>query len=90
MPHWQDTFPNSVYQVHYEKLVSNPEQEIRDLIQACGLEWQETCLEFNKNKTIVKTASAAQVIKPLYQSSVKLLKHNEENLALLLNALNND
>ena len=90
MPHWQDTFPNSVYQVHYEKLVSNPEQEIRDLIQAYGLEWQETCLEFNKNKTIVKTASAAQVIKPIYQSSVKLWKHYEGNLAPLLNALNND
>ena len=90
MQHWQDTFPNSVYQVHYEKLVSNPEQEIRDLIQACGLEWQETCLEFNKNKTIVKTASAAQVIKPIYKSSVKLWKHYEGNLAPLLNALNND
>ena len=90
MQHWQSIFSDSIYQVHYEQLVSNPDEEIKKLVKACGLEWQETCLEFNKNKSIVKTASAAQVIKPIYQSSVKLWKHYEENLTPLFNALNDD
>lgn len=87
MQHWERIFPDSVYQVHYEQLVSNPDEEIKKLIKACGLEWQEECLAFNKNRTIVKTASAAQVIKPIYRSSVKLWKQYEESLEPLLNEL---
>ncbi|GAA5133478.1 tetratricopeptide repeat-containing sulfotransferase family protein [Thalassotalea piscium] len=87
MAHWHLTFPGEIYDVHYESLISNPEIEIRKLIKACGLEWQEECLNFHKSKAVVTTASAYQVRQPIYNSSVGLWQKYESFLSPLLNEL---
>jgi len=87
MDHWHDTFPNSIYDIEYESLVENPEKEIKALISACDLRWQEDCLTFEKSKSVVKTASAYQVRQPIYKSSVELWKNFEPYLGELINAL---
>ena len=87
MRHWHDVFPGAIYDINYESLTQNPEQEIRQLVDACELEWQEECLHFHKSPGVVKTASYYQVRQPMYTSSVNLWQKYEAFLQPLLDAL---
>ena len=49
------------------------------MINFCDLEWEEDCMSFHSTKREVNTASAVQVRKPLYTSSVGLWKKYETN-----------
>ena len=46
------------------------ERETRRLLEFCGLDWQDACLEFHLNPAPVATASAVQVREPLHARSV--------------------
>jgi hypothetical protein len=87
MSHWNSLFPSDIYELSYEKTVEDPEASIRDLLEFCELEWQDDCLSFHANKRQVKTASALQVRKPIYKSSLKAWKRHEIELAPLVKAL---
>ena len=85
--YWREKAPDSFYEIRYESLVENPEEETRRLIDYCGLEWEDSCLEFYKNKRQVKTLSAFQVRQKLYSSSIGAWKHYEEELQPLIRIL---
>jgi len=88
MAHWRSVLPNEMlYDISYEDVVDNLEQEAKSLIEFTGLDWEESCLEFHKKKSNVKTASAAQVRKPIYKSSVERWRVYEEHLGPLISAL---
>ena len=57
--------------------------EVEKLLEYCGLEWDQKCLNFYKQKNIVSTASVAQVRSPIYKSSVKSWQNHSENLKKL-------
>ena len=87
MKHWHEVLPGEIYDVSYEELTQNPEAEIRKLLKACDLEWQDDCLNFDKSGGIVKTASAYQARQPMYTSSVKLWEKYQDYLGPLLEEL---
>ncbi len=80
MTHWRAQYPDFIYDLSYEELVSNPEAESKQLIDFCGLQWQQDCLNFHKNSTPSATASAAQVRQPIYTSSVNKRQYFEGQL----------
>jgi tetratricopeptide (TPR) repeat protein len=88
MGHWQATLPEAIHSIGYEALVADPLDEIRKLLDFCGLEWQDSCAEFHKNPAPATTASAAQVRRPLYETSVSQWRHYAEELAELSGLLN--
>ena len=57
------------------------------MINFCGLDWEEECLSFHSNKREVHTASAVQVRKPIYKTSVKLSEKYKNNLNPLMEEL---
>lgn len=87
MRHWHAVFPGAIHDISYESLTQNPEPEIRKLLAACDLEWQDACLHFDKSPGIVNTASFFQVRQPLYTSSVKLWQKYEAYLQPLFDTL---
>jgi len=88
MQHWHQTLPaGSFIEVQYEDIVADMEGQARRLIEYCGLEWNDACLEFHKNKRSIRTASVTQVRQPIYSSSVERWRHYEKYLGPLLNAL---
>jgi len=87
MRHWHETMPDTIYDVSYELLTQNPEQEIRKLLSACDLEFQESCANFEKTEAVVKTASAFQVRLPMYTSSVGLWEKYQQFLGPMLDEL---
>ncbi len=85
MDDWRSVLPEAtVYTMEYEALVDDLEGKARELIDYVGLEWEEGCLDFYKNKRIVKTASHNQVNKPIYKTSVKRWKRYEPYIQPLM------
>lgn len=89
MAHWHKVLPDFIYDIHYEDIVADQEEQSRSLITHCGLEWDDACLEYYNSDRVVKTASASQVRKPMYKSSVQSWKRYEKGLAPLLDVLAN-
>jgi tetratricopeptide (TPR) repeat protein len=83
MDHWRTVLPGRILDVDYEALVADQEGVSRGLIAHCGLDWQEACLRFHDNASPAATASAAQVRRPLYSTSVGLWRRHAEGLAPL-------
>ena len=83
MDHWQAAMPAAIYPLSYEGLVADQVGETRKLLDFCGLEWQDSCVEFHRNPSPTTTASAAQVRRPLYESSVSQWRHYAAELAEL-------
>ena len=80
MEHWVKTLDLSILEVQYEKLVGNPEQLSRALLEFCGLEWSPECLQYFDQERSVVTASFDQVRQPIYRRSVGRWKNYEEHL----------
>ena len=88
MAHWRAVLPDgSFYEVQYENLVSNQDEETRKLIDYCGLSWDDACLSPHKTERNVKTASITQVREPVYTTSVERWRRYEKFLGPLLEAL---
>tara|TARA_Y100000590_G_scaffold470468_1_gene665416 strand:- start:806 stop:2341 length:1536 start_codon:yes stop_codon:yes gene_type:complete len=75
MNHWKDTLNNFIFDINYEKLISNTEFEVKKLLKFCDLNWNSSCLDFYKNKRPIKTASDVQVREKIYLSSVNSWKN---------------
>jgi tetratricopeptide (TPR) repeat protein len=87
MDHWQRVMPGFVLDVHYERIVANLEQEVRRLLEFCGLPFEDGCLRFHQTERAIKTASSEQVRRPIYSSSVHLWRNYEAHLGELLEVL---
>jgi len=87
MEHWKRTLDVRIVEVVYERLVEDFEAASRSLIDAVGLEWDEACARFHEARRSVATASADQVRKPLYGSSVGRWRRYGDRVAPLRAAL---
>ncbi len=68
--HWKAVYPEHITTVHYEQLVSSPDEEIQGLLDFCGLQAERGCFEFYRQKRAVKTPSVSGVKQPMYTTSV--------------------
>lgn len=84
---WREVWPDAFHEVHYEALVADPEGEVRKLLAAADLEWEDACLNFHQNRRRVDTLSVRQVRQPLYASSVGAWTRFEKDLAPFLEEL---
>ena len=87
MQFWRRLFPKAFYDLHYERLVADQEQETKRLLDYCHLSWQGSCLNFHQTDRPVLTASSAQVRRPIYSDSVALWRYYELQLEPLKKAL---
>ena len=80
MNHWKDTLDIEILDVHYEKLVADPENEFPRLIKFLGLDFDPACYGFHKSKRTVRTLSYDQVNRPLYTTSSGRHKNYESHI----------
>jgi tetratricopeptide (TPR) repeat protein len=83
MRHWGDVLGDALLVVQYEDLVANQEAVSRRLIEHCGLAWQDACLAYHEQRLPVATASAVQVRRPIYATSIGKWRHYAQQLAEL-------
>ena len=69
MRHWKQHFAADILDVSYDQLVSNPEPELRRVLDFLGLPWDAACLDPSTSAGLVRTASVWQVRQPLHGRS---------------------
>lgn len=69
MEHWRDALEVPILDVHYERLVADPDHEFPRIIEFLGLPWDDACTRFHESQRTVRTLSYDQVNRPLYTSS---------------------
>ncbi|WP_232493382.1 tetratricopeptide repeat-containing sulfotransferase family protein [Novosphingobium kaempferiae] len=87
MTHYDTVMPGRVHRVIHEYLLDDPETEVRKLLAALGLQFEESCLEFHRNTRAVRTASSEQVRRPINRDGVDQWQPYEEWLSPLKQAL---
>ncbi|MGY8986641.1 MAG: sulfotransferase [Sphingomonadales bacterium] len=87
MDHWDEVLPGKVHLIQYEKMVSDTETQIRNLLNYCGLEFEEQCLQFHKTERAIRTPSSEQVRLPVYIEGLAQWQIYELHLAPLKKAL---
>lgn len=65
MAHFDRVLPGRVHRVIHERLLDDPETEVRSLLAHLGLSFEPACLAFHENRRAVRTASSEQVRRPL-------------------------
>ena len=87
MAHFDKAAPGRVHRVIYERMVSDTENEIRALLDYCGLPFEPACLSFYANDRAVRTPSAEQVRQPIFTSALEQWRSFEPWLGPLKSAL---
>lgn len=88
MSHWKKIFGDRIYISTYENTISNIEIESKKIISFLNLDWEDGCLEFYKNKNIVKTLSTSQVREKIYRTSVNSWQNYNKFIPELFSKLN--
>jgi hypothetical protein len=81
MDHWHRVMPGAILDVSYEDIVADPERQAQRILAWCDLGWEPEVLEFYRSARDSTTASAAQVRRPVYASSVGRWQNYANELA---------
>lgn len=87
MRHWDEVLPGEILRVQYEDVVADLENQVRRILDFCGLPFEEACVEFHKTDRAVRTASSEQVRQPINTAGLEQWRHFESNLDPLKTAL---
>ncbi len=88
MDYWQQNLGDRFLTINYEELTEQQEPVTRQMLEFCGLDWQDQCLDFSNTDRMVRSLSAGQVRRGLYQGSSEAWRKYETYLGPLKAALN--
>ena len=71
---------DQLVEVRYEELVSDQENQTRRLLDRLGLEFEDACLHFDRNKQATTTASSVQVRQGVHTGSINKWKRFSKHL----------
>ena len=77
---YKKKYQSIIYSLNYDKLVNNPEDELKALINWLGWQWNDIYLSPHLNKRTVTTRSNVQVRSPINSKSVGGWKNYKEML----------
>ena len=83
MNHWRTCLGEGLIEVSLEAVIADPEGQIRRLLDACGLPFEEACLRPHEAKGAVASASASQVRQPINAEGVGAWQRYASGLAPL-------
>lgn len=87
MDHWDAVLPGRVFLNQYEDMVEHTDDQIRKVLDYCGLPFEAQCLRFWETERAVRTPSAEQVRQPIYRSGLEQWRNFEPYLGPLKEAL---
>jgi len=87
MAHYDAVLPGRIHRVIYEDMVEDTESVVRELLDYCGLPFEDACLRFYENDRAVRTVSSEQVRTPIFRSGLDQWKQFEPWLQPLKSAL---
>ena len=79
-----------IFNVDYENLVENFEEEVKKLFSKLNLNWEKQLYDFHKNERPVETASFMQVRSKIYKKSSEQWKSYKKYLTSMTDILSAD
>jgi hypothetical protein len=83
MAHWKALYGPDILDFNYDTFVREPKPAVGQLLAHCGLEWEDNCLNLQRESGVVKTASVWQVREPVYVRSSGRWRNYAKQLAAL-------
>jgi len=80
--HWHEVLPGKVLDVHYEETVLDFENQVRRILDHCGLPFEEQCLRYWENDRAVRTASSEQVRQPIYTGALGKWRRYDQHIGI--------
>lgn len=74
---WQARYPHRLLDVVHERLLADPDAEVRRMLEFCKLSFDPACLRFHESTRAVRTISAAQVREPLRRSTMRADRYGD-------------
>ncbi|WGM37618.1 tetratricopeptide repeat-containing sulfotransferase family protein [Caulobacter sp. NIBR1757] len=87
MAHFDAVQPGAVHRTIYERMIADPEGEVRALLAYCGLDFEPGVMKFHENDRAVRTASSEQVRRPIFTEGLDQWRAYEPWLGPLKTAL---
>jgi hypothetical protein len=87
MAHFDRVMPGKIHRVIYEHLVSDPEAEVRRLLNYLELPFEESCLRFYETDRSALTPSSEQVRRPISGEAIDHWRNYEPWLGPLIKSL---
>jgi hypothetical protein len=87
LAHFDGVLPGRVHRIFYENMVEDTENEVRRVLDYCGLPFDARCLEFYRNERAVRTASSEQVRQPIFRDALEHWRHFDPWLGPLRDSL---
>lgn len=87
MQHWNRVLPGEILRVENEVLIDDFDNQLRRMLDYCGLPFEEQCLRYYETERDIRTPSAEQVRKPLSRAGIDQWRNYEPWLAPLVDAL---
>jgi hypothetical protein len=84
MAHWHRIYAGDLHDFDYDTAVLDPRAAIADLLEFCGLQWEDACLHPELAEGQVRTASAWQVREPIHRRSSGRWRNYSRELGPLL------
>ena len=82
--HYRQQFDTREFVLRYEKLASDPESTVRELLDYIGLPFEEHCLRFHEERRFTATPSYRQVGSEISNRSVGRHRNYQRQLANIL------
>lgn len=70
MDHYDAVLPGRIHRVIHERLLDDPETEVRAMLAHLDLPFEQACLAFHETDRAVRTASSEQVRRPINRDGV--------------------
>ena len=61
MTYWIKNFNHNIFEINHEHFIKSPKSISKKIVEFIGLNWDEKCLNFNSDRSLIKTASVNQV-----------------------------
>jgi tetratricopeptide (TPR) repeat protein len=87
MRHFDGVAPGAVHRVIHERLIADPETEVRAMLDYIGLPFDEACLRFHETRRPVRSASSEQVRRPISADSAEQWRNYDRWLGPLKTGL---
>lgn len=88
MDHWDAVLPEGrVLRVQHEDVLDDLEDQVRRILDYCGLPFERACIDFHENDRAVRTASSEQVRQPINRTGQGQWQPYERFLEPLKSAL---
>ncbi len=90
MREYKKRFPENIYELNYDLLVTNPDKEIKSLINWLGWKWNKAYLNPHLSKRSVFTASDVQIRSKINSKSIGGWKNYKEMLKPAIKIITQD